>query len=321
MLILLPVLTGFLIIASFPRAGLGYIAWVAYIPLISFVFAAGTSARAFLGGFTAGAISLFGLLIWIPDVLIRYGGLSATLAWIAFGLMVSMLACYPATACALTKYLTRRGGTAFFLLFPAIWVIFEYAQSLSPFGGLPWVLAGYSQSDYLSIIQIADMVGIFGVSFIILWAGTAFVWIMRCGGKAMRAYVPLLAAVLLISACLMYGRISLRHWENGPAEYRAAMLQGNLSFDDPEHVLAEKFQRGYVRMADTLKPGDADLLVLPESPSPVSFQYEDSYRRVLEDLAPAVSARPDFQQHPLRGNSGWSRSISIAPIFWTGTGR
>ena len=63
------------------------------------------------------------------------------------------------------------------------------------------------------------------------------------------------------------------------------MLQGNLSFDDPEPVLAEKFRKGYVRMADTLKPGETDLLVLPESPTPVSFQYEDSYRRVLEDLA------------------------------------
>ena len=76
------------------------------------------------------------------------------------------------------------------------------------------------------------------------------------------------------------------------------MLQGNLSFEDPEPVLAEKFRKGYVRMADTLKPGETDLLVLPESPSPVSFQYEDSYRRVLEDSCAAVFARTDFQQHP-----------------------
>jgi apolipoprotein N-acyltransferase len=38
-------------------------------------------------------------------------------------------------------------------------------------------------------------------------------------------------------------------------------------------------------MADRLKPGGADLLVLPESPSPVTFQSDASYRRILEALA------------------------------------
>ena len=47
MLLLLPVLTGILVTISFPRAGLGWVAWVAYIPLIAFVFRAGTSTRAF----------------------------------------------------------------------------------------------------------------------------------------------------------------------------------------------------------------------------------------------------------------------------------
>ena len=289
MLWLMPVLTGILLAISFPRAGLGYLAWVAYVPLIAFVFSAGSSARAFLGGFIAGFIALFALLMWIPDVLMRYGGLSPTLAWFAFSLLVSVLACYPAVACALTKYLTRRGGTACFLLFPSIWIVSEYAQSLSPFGGLPWILAGYSQSDYLNIIQIADITGIFGVSFIILWTGTAFVWMVTCKGNKRMAYAPMLGAVLLISACLMYGSISMRRWESVPAGFRAAMLQGNLSFDDPEPVLAEKFRDGYVRMADTLKSGETDLLVLPESPSPASFQYEDSYRRILANLAKRYS--------------------------------
>jgi apolipoprotein N-acyltransferase len=285
MLLILPVLTGFLLTLSFQRIGLGFIAWVAYVPLIVFVFSIHTSARAFLGGFIAGAVSLFALLIWIPDVLTRYGGLSSALAWTAFTLLVSMLACYPAAACALTKYLARRGGTAYFLLFPAVWIVFEYAQSLFPFGGLPWILAGYSQSGYLGIIQIADITGVFGVSFVILWTGIAFVWLATCKGNKIKACAPLLAAVLLIAACLIYGRVSLRRWEAVPADYCAAMLQGNLSFDDPEHVLAEKFREGYVRMADTLMPGEADLLVLPESPSPASFQYEDSYRQALEGLA------------------------------------
>lgn len=289
MAMLLPVLTGIILAVSFPRASQGYLAWVAFIPLIAFVFKTRTIARAFVGGFIAEAIALFILMIWIPDVLIRYGGLPAALAWIAFGLMVAMLACYPAAACALTKHLAKRGGDFCFLLFPAVWIVLEFAQSFSPFGGLPWLLAGYSQSDYLSLIQIADIVGVYGISFVILWAGTAIVWLALHKRNKRIACVPAITAVLLIAACFIYGRISLHRWENAGGNFRAAVLQGNISFDDPEPVLADKFQHGYVKMADRLKPGGTDLLILPESPSPVSFQYDPTYRLVLEELAQRYS--------------------------------
>lgn len=285
MLLILPVLTGFMLALAFPSIGLSYAAWVAYIPLIAYVYYVKTSARAFLGGFIAAAIALFALLIWIPEVLGRYGGLSSAMAWLAFGLMVAVLACYPAAACALTRHITRRGGSNYFLIFPAVWIVFEYALSFSPFGGLPWILAGYSQADHLSVIQIADITGIFGVSFIILWAGTSMVWMAANGRHKRKAFWPPLIAVLMIAACLFYGRISLNRWGDVSTPFHAAMLQGNLSFEDPELVLDEKFREGYVRMADTLEPGQTDLLVLPESPAPASFKYEDSYRRIFEELA------------------------------------
>jgi apolipoprotein N-acyltransferase len=285
MLLFLPALTGLLLVASFPRAGQGYLAWVAFVPLMVFVVQTRTRTRAFMCGFLAAAIELFVLLIWIPEVLAHYGGLPTALAWVAHGLMVSVLACYPAVACAVTKHLMIRGGKSFFLLFPVLWVLFEYAQSFSPFGGLPWLLAGYSQSGYLSLIQIADITGVYGVSFLVLWVNAAIVWTVLNRERRLLSYAPLVAAGLLTGSCLLYGSIALRRWESVRPDYRAAMLQGNLSVDDSEQALTGKFVKGYLRMADRLKPSSVDLLVLPESPSPVSFQDDASYRRVLQGLA------------------------------------
>jgi len=62
------------------------------------------------------------------------------------------------------------------------------------------------------------------------------------------------------------------------------MLQGNLSFDEPESALVWKYQEGYVQMADRL-PESVDLLVLPESPSPRMFEYDADYREMLVRLA------------------------------------
>ncbi len=284
MQLFLPVLTGFLLLATFPRADQSYLAWVAFVPLIVFVYRTQTANRAFWGGFAAGFSGHFGLLIWIPRVLENYGGMSGVLAWLCHGLLVAMLACYPAAACAMTKFLMRRRGSGFILLLPVIWVLLEYAQTHSPFGGFPWLLAGYSQSAYLNLIQIADVTGVYGISFLILGFNTAVVWMVFHKGQAGSLW-PLVAACAMLVFSLFYGTRSLNRWKNIDSPFHAALLQGNLSAEDSEQVLTEKFQRGYVRMADTLKSPKKDLLVLPESPTPVMFQHDPEYVQVFERLA------------------------------------
>jgi apolipoprotein N-acyltransferase len=283
MKLFLPVLTGILLIASFPRWDQGYLAWIAFIPLIIFVSRVEHVKGAFLGGFIAGFIQFFALLIWMPAVLVRYGGLSGVQAWLAYTLLVVVLACYPAVACGLVKYLIRYAGNAFILLFPFIWVLNEYAQSLSPFGGFPWLLAGYSQSRFLSVIQIADVTGIYGISFLVIFPGTAIYWLFRKKGRGVFAWVPAWTALFLVGGCLAYGAVSLGKWGNASTPYESAMLQGNLSYQDPQDVLREKFQHGYARMADRLQ--SVDLLILPESPSPTFFESDAGYRESLERLA------------------------------------
>jgi apolipoprotein N-acyltransferase len=285
MIFLLPALAGLLLVASFQRIDQGYLAWVAFLPLTAFISRVRSIRGALWGGFITGIIQSFALLSWMPAVLTRYGGLSPGLAWIAYTLLVFLLACYPAAACCLTKYLIRSGGAPFILIFPAAWVVFEYAQSLSPFGGFPWLSAGYSQSRFLTVIQIADITGIYGVSFLLVWIGTVIFWVFRHTGRRLSIWMPSLAALLMVAGCIVYGKASLRKWETSAPRFRVAMLQGNISFDAPDNVVLDKFQNGYVRMADRLPPSGTDLLVLPESPSPVYFETNASYRGVIEQLA------------------------------------
>ena len=285
MLLFLPALSGLLLMASFPKASQGCLAWAAFIPLIVAVFRARKISAAFWMGFIAGWIQIFGLMLWIPAVLAHYGGLARPLAWIAFALMASMLACFPGSACAATKYLMKRRGEACLLLLPCIWILLEYAQNFIPFGGLPWLLAGYSQSNYLPLIQIADITGVYGVSFLILWFNVAAAWLLVRKPRTAFSFSPLIAAGLLILVCLGYGRISLRQWEQCKPDFKGAMLQENLSFDEPEQVQEDKFQHGYVKMADSIRTAEPDLLIIPESPAPLFFQSDAAYRKLIEQLA------------------------------------
>ncbi|MGD0100653.1 MAG: apolipoprotein N-acyltransferase [Acidobacteriota bacterium] len=285
MIFILPALTGILLAASFPRASQAYLAWVAFVPLILFLSRAKSVKGALGGGFIAGLLEYFPLLIWMPPVLTRYGGLSHALAWFAYLLLISVLSCYPAAACALTKYGHQRCGDAFILAFPFIWILSEYALSFSPFGGLPWLMAGYSQSRFLGIIQISDLTGVYGISFLLVWTGAGIALLLHRKARGILACAPAGIAIILISACCIYGRVELRKWGDLHPRSKAVMLQGNISFDDPDWVQRDKFQDGYVRMADALNASRADLLILPESPSPLNFESDSSYRRVLERLA------------------------------------
>jgi apolipoprotein N-acyltransferase len=285
MLLLFPVLTGFLLAMSFPRFSQYYLAWIAFVPLIVFVFRVKTPGRAFWGGYIAGGIELFTLLLWMPVVLERYGGLSAGLAWTGYALLVLLLSCFSGIACLVTKVFMRRGGDSFLFLFPAVWILIEYIQTIIPFGGFPWLTVGYSQTDWLRLIQISDLTGVYGVSFLVLWFGTAVSWIVLNKGRNFRIYRPMITAAAIVCLCLLYGRISMGRWDTLEPDFKAVMLQGNLSPDETATVLEDKYQGGYVRMADSLKSSDVDLLILPESPTPIIYQWDERYREMLEGLA------------------------------------
>lgn len=282
---MLPAVTGLLLALSFPKAGYGFLAWPAFVPLIVFICRSQSLLRAFLGGFIAGAIQFFALLIWMPGVLTQFGGLSDALAWLAYSLLILVLACYPAAACFLTGFATKTCGSYAIFSFPFIWICFEYLQSISPFGGLPWLLVGYSQSAFLRIIQVADITGVYGISFLVGSMATALSWLLIRRGRGVPSYLPLVVSSIIIGISLYYGSNAIQSWEADVPRHRVAMLQGNISFDDSQDVMIDKLQSGYVKMVDRLDPSATDLLVLPESPTPLSFDTDPAYRKTLEELA------------------------------------
>jgi apolipoprotein N-acyltransferase len=220
-----------------------------------------------------------------------YGGMPSFLSWAIYALLIVVLACYTAAVCLFTKHLMLCRSERFLLLFPFAWIVMELAASVTPFGGFPWLLAGYTQTGFLPVIQIADITGIYGVSFLLLCVNTAIAWLLhkqapgikKVPGKEVLA--PMFAAAVLVGGTLVYGHAALNRWEKVEAPFKAALLQGNLAVDDPEEVKYEKFEQGYIRMADSLEPGSVDLLILPESAAPKSFHYDLEYRRTMENLA------------------------------------
>ena len=283
---ILPLTAGLLIAAAFPRANQAWLGWVAWIPLILFVARAQSRRAAFRGGWLTGVVWFFILLRWMPEVMSSYGGMPSIAAFVAYALLIAVLACYPAAVCAFTRHLMFRLGEWCFLLFPVVWIVMEFVISVTPCGGFPWLLAGYTQTPFIPMIQIADITGVYGVSFVLLCVNTAVSWFfIEESTKKRRRHAPLIITATLVAGVLIYGQSAVNRWEKIEAPFQAALLQGNISLDDPYNVMQEKFERGYLRMSDSLAYVPVDVLILPESPTTKIFQNDEWYRRTMENLA------------------------------------
>src|SRR5262245_6611198 len=76
-------LSAFLLILCFPKADLGWLVWVALIPLFRFLLQPGTLKRAIYAGYFTGVIFYAGLLYWI-FITCRVGGVSAPFSFLAW---------------------------------------------------------------------------------------------------------------------------------------------------------------------------------------------------------------------------------------------
>ena len=162
------------IAAGAASAGLAYLGtglhpiwwclWLAPVPVLALATHLGR-----------GAAFLLAFIAWLVGALNEWNyftrGIEVPLPLIAIVLLVPALVF---GLCVLfARSFLRRGSLVLgAIAFPVSWVAYEYLSEVgspnSTFGNL-----GYTQMDFLPIIQIASITGIWGISFIVfLFAGT-----------------------------------------------------------------------------------------------------------------------------------------------------
>jgi len=171
------------------------------------------------------------------------------------------------------RILARRKGTAaVLLLLPCSWVALEYARS-HLLSGLGWNLLAHTQWNRIPLIQIADLTGVWGVSFLVVFINVAL--FMAAGGKRAKKVPALAAAGFLIAAVLLYGMFHLHRLNASPSAgsqpppLRVALLQGNIpqsrKWDDS---FEEAIWKRYLELVARAKEGKPDLIVWPETAVP-----------------------------------------------------
>lgn len=189
-------------ILLFPAPDLGFLAWVAFVPLLLAVRGAHNRREAMVRGWFGGFGFVVATLYWLLPNLIYFFPLAAAamaLLWVPWGLLVwAVLRPGPAADDGTRPGPFGWGRAALALVaVPSAWVLIETARSWKPFGG-PWSMLGASQWDHPEELGLASVGGVWLLSFAIMLANTAVTLMLT-------ARVPVRAACAGLAACAVVG--------------------------------------------------------------------------------------------------------------------
>jgi apolipoprotein N-acyltransferase len=240
----------------------------------------------------------------------QYGKMPLIASYPVMWLLAAYLGLYVGLYAAAFAWMTKRSPAAAALGAPCLWVSLELirAHFLS---GLPWMLLGYSQYQWLPIIQIADITSVYGVSFLIVLVNVAladlFLWAWRRFHLRQLASFPWTApaaAACALLAALAYGQMALN---NAPSPDAPSLTVGLVQ---PSIDQAHKWDQAYRRetldryAALTARAAQgADLIVWPEAATPFFFEEEPLYRVEVAVLAhrsgaPLLFGSPALRRYP-----------------------
>ena len=155
---------------------------------------------------------------------------------------------------------------------PLVWVACEYLRG-TVLSGFPWFLLGNAMTGNTVLLQMADIFGVWGVSFFAAMTGGWIVDLMRLplvkGGRTNPRIVRLTGVYLAILAgAVAYGVFRL-HQDTFAAGPKVAVVQGNIEVKaDPGQEDPNLPQSSFDKhMALTLQAaeGHPDLTVWPET--------------------------------------------------------
>jgi len=267
---------------SFPSHDICRLAWVALVPLFYAVRNL-SFKKSFYIGFSAGIVHYITLLYWLAGTIKTYGHLPVYLCIPPLILLSAYLAVYLGLFTAFVSFL-RPGPFVALAIIPALWVSLEYIKSFI-FSGFPWELMGYSQYEYLEIIQIADLFGVYGISFLIVLSNITIFWILLnitkndwygIKIKIKHTTVCALFFTLFFSGVYIYGKKRIESIDElieNSRTLKLAVVQGNISqvikWDKAfQYQSTEK----YIRLSVSEK-NRPDIVVWPETATPFYFLY------------------------------------------------
>lgn len=276
------VLGGFMLTAAFPKVDFDLLIWFAMTPLL-WALKDVSPGQAFRVGFVAGVAHYATLMYWLVDTMYTHGHLSYFIAVPLLFLLASYLALYPAIW-SMGVALTRR-PVMLLLLGPLLWVALEYIRAIA-LTGFPWELLGHALYRRPRLIQITDIFGVYGLSWLIVFCNVALGILLTSrfgsgwqGSTVSKKFAAWTLGVAALGFFLTigYGELRIRSVDRqiaGAERVGVAAVQGNIAQEEKW----ERYNRiptveKYLRLSLQASLEPPGLVVWPETAMPFYFRH------------------------------------------------
>ena len=293
LLVLASLASSVLLTAAHLPLAWGWLGWIGWVPF-GLLIRVPRVPRLYLAAWL-GSLPFYFLVLWWLSV----SNWFMTLAWIVLALYGSL---YVPVLLAVWRRLDQ-AGWPLLLSFPVGLVCMEWVrgnvmggvvslllghhQHDWP-GGFAWYLLGHTQHDVPEMIQIADLFGAYGISFVLALVNALFIEMLlpaRQGGERSATERPPLQrprlhlllqgwlVALIVLATLGYGVWQLRRETMRPGP-RVALLQGSTAQELRDRAFfqggnaAEIQAKLYVELCKRALATQPDLIVWPETSNP-----------------------------------------------------
>jgi apolipoprotein N-acyltransferase len=278
------ILSGLLLAAAFPNWDQTYVLIFALVPLF-WALRGKSLTAAFWLGLVAGLAHYIALLYWIVFVTHVFGHLPLVVAIGILLLLAGYLSLYPAVFGLGIAWGDRRGlGLIWWA--PVLWVTLEMGQTYI-ISGFPWELLGNGLFLHPVLLQLADITGVYGLSFlIVLVNATLYLLFFPPRGKTAPLRQAALVCLILI-AWIGYGYYRLGAMAKLTAaspKIKVAVCQGNLKQGEKwkKEMVLTTLDR-YAELTRQVK--GAQLIVWPETAAPFFFMRTPDLDVRVRDIA------------------------------------
>ena len=266
---------------AFPPFPFSYFLFAALVPYLLIVYKKESLSEinkfTYFTFFIFSLITLYWVSSWMPNAdpfLIASG-----IALIFFNPIVFLI---PST---LFYFVKKNFGTTLSLYFyPFFFVSYEYLYSVTEFR-FPWLTLGNGLAYFNSYIQIADIIGVYGLSLLVLFVNVTLAkLIIDYRSKSKFGKVKIFFIASLIVLPILYGTVKLNLPSGKGKTIKVGLIQPNFNpWKKWEVGSAEKQLNIYLELSrQALKKG-AELLIWPETALPV-YLLSGSYPGLVNKI-------------------------------------
>jgi apolipoprotein N-acyltransferase len=211
---------------AYPPFHLFFPSIVCLVPVVALLKDSGSekasARRAAVGGFWFGLIANGILFNWVAVALWRFNPVLS----LAYVPAIMLLAVYTALAFALCSWVSNVHRVPLIIVFPLVWTSLEFLLTRHPVVQLSWLGLGTSLTGYPFLVQIADVIGARGLTYLLALASVAVADLLLDWERWQRRLLPAVFVAFGFLLALIYGAL-----RTGPLQLRvagqAALIQPN----------------------------------------------------------------------------------------------